>query len=340
MTTVHLKYECRHPEQFGIDRQAQYQVALEQIRWADELGMTGVTFCEHHGSEDGYLSSPMIFAAAAASVTRNIRLRMNLVMAYHDPIRVAEDIAVLDILSGGRTELAVLGGYVPSEFEMFGRSLSDRGRLIEEGVDLLKQAWTGEPFEWKGRRVQVTPKPIQSPPRLLIGGGAPVAARRAARLAEGIIPMIPEAYDPYEEECRKLGKTPVNEGKIGPAFLHVSEDPDRDWALIAPHALYETNCYARWQAQTGVTGIFEEMTDADALRESGVFQVLTPEQVLELADQLGPDGQLLFHPLMGGLDGDLAWQSLELFADKVWPHLTVHASAEPDAEVLHQPASA
>lgn len=337
MTTVHLKYECRHPEQFGIDRQAQYQEALEQIRWADELGMTAVTFCEHHGAEDGYLSSPITFAAAAAAVTRRLRLRVNLVMPFHDPIRVAEDLAVVDILSGGRVELAVLGGYVPSEFEMFDRDLKDRGRLIEEGVELLRQAWTGDAFTWKGRQVRVTPRPLQSPPRILIGGGVPPAARRAARLADGLIPMIPSAYEPYAEECERLGKVPVNEGKIGPAFLHVSEDPDRDWARIAPHALYETNCYAKWQAQTGVTGIFEEMTDADALRETGVFQVLTPEECLALAEQLGPDGQLLLHPLMGGLDADLGWESLELFAAKVWPHLTVHASAEADAEIIHQP---
>lgn len=337
MTTVHLKYECRHPGQFGIDRQAQYQQALEQIRWADQLGITAVNFCEHHGSEDGYLPSPMTFAAAAAAVTSKVRLRVNLVMAYHDPIRVAEDLAVVDIISGGRLELAVLGGYVPSEFEMFGRDLKQRGVLIEEGIELLRQAWSGEEFSWKGRRVRVTPRPLQSPPRVLIGGGVPPAARRAARLADGLVPMTPAAFEPYAQECARLGKTPVNEGKIGPAFLHISEDPDRDWALIAPHALYETNCYARWQAQTGVTGIFQEMTDADALRANGVFQVLTPEECLKLAEDLGPDGQLLFHPLMGGMSADLAWQSLELFKAKVWPHLTVHATAEPDAAVLHRP---
>ena len=338
MTTVHLKYECRHPEEFGIDRQAQYQQALEQIRWADQLGVTAVNFCEHHGAEDGYLSSPMTFAAAAAAVTSQLRLRVNLVMAYHDPIRVAEDLAVVDIISGGRLELAVLGGYVPSEFEMFGRDLKQRGVLIEEGIELLQRAWSGEEFTWKGRRVRVTPRPLQSPPRVLIGGGVAAAARRAARLAEGLVPMIPAAFEPYAQECERLGKTPVNEGKIGPAFLHISEDPDRDWALIAPHALYETNCYARWQAQTGVTGIFQEMTNADALRANGVFQVLTPDECLKLAEELGPDGQLLFHPLMGGLDAELAWQSLELFKAKVWPYLTVHASAEPGAKVLHQPA--
>lgn len=337
MTTVHLKYECRHPEEFGIDRQAQYQEALAQIRWADELGVTAVNFCEHHGSEDGYLSSPMTFAAAAAAVTSRTRLRVNLVMAFHDPIRVAEDLALVDIISGGRLELAVLGGYVPSEFEMFGRTLKERGQRIEEGIELLRQAWTGRPFPWKGRTVQVTPRPLQDPPRILIGGGVPPAARRAARMAEGLVPMVPEAVDVYRQECERLGKPAVNEAHIGPAFLHISEDPEGDWAKIAPHALYESNCYARWQAQTGVTGIFQEMTDPDVLRESGVFQVLTPDQCLELAENLGPQGQILLHPLMGGLDPKLAWQSLELFKNKVWPHLTVHASAAPDAEILKHP---
>lgn len=329
MTTVHIKFECRHPASFGIDPVAQYRAAMEQIRWADEHGFSVVNFCEHHGSEDGYLPAPMAMAAAAAAVTSRVRLRVNLVMAFHDPVRVAEDLAVIDLISGGRVELAALGGYVPSEFAMFGKDLEQRGRAVAEAIEVIDRAWRGEHFEWRGRQIHVTPRPAQQPrPRILAGGNVPAAARRAARLADAFIPMIPESFAVYAEACRELGKQPVNEGRIGPVFLHVSKDPDRDWQRIAPHALYETNCYARWQAQTGVSGHFQEMTDADALRASGSFAVLTPEQVLALAEELGEDGQILLHPLMGGMDPALGQASLDLFAREVIPHLRVKPCAE------------
>lgn len=324
MTKVHIKYECRHPAEFPIERVAQYRAALEQIEWADRNGFGTINFCEHHGSADGYLSSPCGMAAAAAARTERVRLRINIVMPYHDPVRIAEDIALVDIISNGRAEAAVLGGYVPSEFAMFGVELADRGDLVAEGVEVLKKAWAGEVFDFRGRTVRVTPLPVQQPrPTILVGGNVPAAARRAAHIADAFIPMVPQSYDVYAAECRKLGKEPRNEGKVGPLFLHVSNDPDADWAKIAPHALYETNCYARWQAETGVSGHFQAITDPQLLRDSGTFAVLTPAECLELAERIGAEGQMLLHPLMGGMDPALGWQSLELFAAEVLPHLDV-----------------
>jgi alkanesulfonate monooxygenase SsuD/methylene tetrahydromethanopterin reductase-like flavin-dependent oxidoreductase (luciferase family) len=196
--------------------------------------------------------------------------------------------------------------------------------LLEEKLAVLKQAWTGGWFEYQGRRVRVQPTPLQSPhPRLWLGGSTPHAARRAARLGCGFDTHLPDLYETYAEAARSLGQVPDRWRPFGPTFTHVTRDPDAAWRAIAPHALHETNGYGRWAAETGLDSSYRTMTDADELRRAGGYAVVTPEQCLELAHTLGPDGILVFHPLMGGLDPDLAWSSLELFASEVLPRLPV-----------------
>ena len=194
-------------------------------------------------------------------------------------MRLAEDLAVADIVSNGRVEIVGIGGYVIPEFEMFGERLQDRGQYIEQAVSLLRQAWTGEAFEYQGRKVRITPRPIQrSGPPIYLGGRVAAAARRAARIGDGFVPMTEEAIPAYQRECQRLGKEPVVMGRTEAVFVHLSNDPDRDWRRIAPHALDQSNMYVRWQSQTGVDGIFSPVTDVDALRSSGTFAVLTPDE--------------------------------------------------------------
>jgi hypothetical protein len=104
----------------------------------------------------------------------------------------------------------------------------------------------------------------------------------------------------------------------GPLFVHVADDPDRAWAHIAPHALHETNSYGAWLA--GAEGIarYAPADDADALRASGAYAVVTPDECVAMARSTGA---LRLHPLMGGLPPELAWESLELVAAKVLPRL-------------------
>ncbi|MFZ1294255.1 MAG: LLM class flavin-dependent oxidoreductase, partial [Pseudomonadales bacterium] len=122
MAYVFVKYECRTPAATTSVSLAQmYDTTLEQIAWIDSLGLPlTINFCEHHGVDDNYLPSPMVLAAAAARLTRHVRLQVNVLLPYLDPLRVAEDVAVLDHLSHGRAEVLLLGGYVSSELAMFG----------------------------------------------------------------------------------------------------------------------------------------------------------------------------------------------------------------------------
>jgi alkanesulfonate monooxygenase SsuD/methylene tetrahydromethanopterin reductase-like flavin-dependent oxidoreductase (luciferase family) len=318
-----LRYDLRAPS-FGAPPDALYRAAVEQCRWADEQGFNFVALSEHHGSEDGYCPSPVVLGGAIAGATRNLMIQlMAFIGPLHHPLRAAEDLAVLDLVSGGRLLVCHGAGYRQSEFEMFGKDVHGRAAAMDRIVPLLKQAWTGVPFEFEGVTVRVTPRPHQQPhPPLFLGGQTKAAARRAARLGDGFMPSVANQsiVDEFHAERERLGLPPgLAFGDTGgPLFLHVTDDPDAAWATIAPHALHETNSYLEWNAQ-GPDNVYSKLTDADSLRATGTYAVVTPDECIAMAQAKGPMDALVFHPLMGGLDPDVAWQSLELFAAKVLP---------------------
>ncbi|MDE0237378.1 MAG: LLM class flavin-dependent oxidoreductase, partial [bacterium] len=246
-----------------------------------------------------------------------------LIAPMHDPLRIAEDLAVLDRISKGRISVTVAGGYVPSEFEMFGYTTGDRVRLTVEMVETLKAAWTGEPFEFRGRTVRVTPTPYQNPrPAIWLGGSGEKAARRAAHIADGFLPTMPEFWDFYRDEVIQLGRDdpgPATSGGVG--YLHITHDPDATWAKVAPHALHEMNAYGQWADESGAATGYEPVNDADALRAMGMHHLISPAEAIDMIQAMGDFDALMFHPLMGGLDPALAWENLRLFETEVLPHL-------------------
>jgi alkanesulfonate monooxygenase SsuD/methylene tetrahydromethanopterin reductase-like flavin-dependent oxidoreductase (luciferase family) len=315
-----LRYDLRAPA-FGPPADALYAAALEQSEWAEGHGFELVNLTEHHASDDGYCPSPLVLAAAITGRTRSLRvLAAALVLPLYDPIRLAEDLAVLDLASGGRVDLVIGAGYRPEELAMYGREMTDRVALVEEGVAVLRAAWSGEEFEYRGRRVRVTPRPARPRgPALLMAGATPGAARRAARLGDGFVPVDPSLWPVYEAACRDLGREPGPPPTMsGPLFVHVADDPDRAWVRIAPHALHETNSYGAWLATAEGIARYTPADDAEALRAGGAYAVLTPAECVAMARSTGA---LRLHPLMGGLPPELAWESLELVAAKVLPRL-------------------
>jgi alkanesulfonate monooxygenase SsuD/methylene tetrahydromethanopterin reductase-like flavin-dependent oxidoreductase (luciferase family) len=326
MNHLTLLYDMRAPDN-GAPADALYRAAVEQCAWADARGFTSVTLTEHHATSDGYLPSPMILGAALAGTTQHLLIRLSLVLLplYH-PLRAAEDLAVLDLISGGRLRLTVGLGYRSEEYEQLGVEMKRRPSLMEEAVETLKSAWTGEPFEYRGRTVRVLPRPAQRPrPLIAMGGSSPASARRAARIADDYQPLSPKLYDLYVAELAALGKPAPDPGQAGAGagtYLFVSDDPDRDWARIAPHAMHDNNEYARWIGAR--KGAFSASTGPDELRRSGPYRVVTPEECLAIA---ATQDALAFKPLVGGMDPDIGWEGLHLFADKVLPHLE---SIRPD----------
>jgi alkanesulfonate monooxygenase SsuD/methylene tetrahydromethanopterin reductase-like flavin-dependent oxidoreductase (luciferase family) len=326
MTEWVLHHDLRAPA-FGAPAVELYHAAIEQAAWADAHGCSKIMMSEHHGCDDGYLPSPLVFAGGVATRTERARLRIvALVLPLHDPIQAAEDVIVLDHLSNGRVEVICAAGYVPEEFAMFGADFERRGRTLEEKVKVFTQALTGEPFEHDGRSIRVTPPPVQQPrPPVMLGGSTPGAARRAARLGDGFMPAAPDPAlaEAYLAERARLGK---ERGDLtlasGPLFVHVADDPDAAWARIAPHALHEMNEYARWASLVPGSNPYVPIEDADILRTQGLYAVVTPDECVTLVEQTEPGAKFILKPLMGGLSPDLAWESLELFASKVLPRVS------------------
>src|SRR2546421_10473261 len=152
MTMLGLRYDLRVPPFAPTTHADLYGACLDQCAWADERGLDFVALSEHHGVEDGYLPAPLTLAAAIAGRTRRIPISIAAVLVpLHDPVRLAEELAVLALASGGRVSLVAGLGYRPEEFTMAGGERKARGRLPEEYVGGIRKAWTGGPFERGGR---------------------------------------------------------------------------------------------------------------------------------------------------------------------------------------------
>ncbi|MBX6388281.1 MAG: LLM class flavin-dependent oxidoreductase [Frankia sp.] len=328
-----IRFDLRNPAIAGTRMADRYTAALEMAEWADRVGFFAIALSEHHGSPDGYLPSPLTMAAAIAARTSRARIMITaLTTPFHNPLRLAEDGAVLDHLSRGRVEFVLGAGYVPSEFEMFGIEPRERPRRVTEAVTTLRQAWTGEPFEFRGRTVRVTPAPLTpGGPRISLGGSSAAAARRAARLGVGFTPTDAATWEFYREEMLALGHPDPGPGSGGGrsgAFLHVTKDVEAAWERIAPYALHETNAYGAWAAAaaaldgTGSTStVFRPVESADELRDSGQYRVVTPARLVEELSAQGPFAVCSFNPMMGGIPPELAWESLRLLEHEVIPKL-------------------
>lgn len=326
VTVLTLAYDMRSPD-WAAPTEHLYRAAVEQAAWADGCGFSSVVLMEHHASRDGYLPSPMVMGGAVAAVTERVLIRLSLILLpLYDPLRAAEDLAVLDLVSGGRLRLTVGLGYREEEYEQFGVNIKRRPSLMEEAVETLKQAWTGEPFEFRGRTVRILPRPAQRPrPAIYMGGASPASARRAARIADGYQPLAERLYEIYLESLREMGREaperdPAMPGATG--YVYVAEDPAREWDRIGPHALWDSNEYGRWIGDR--RGTFRAMESVDDLRRSGTYRIVTPDECVEIARR---EKAITFKPLVGGLHPEIGWAGLRLFADQVLPHLTAPAPA-------------
>ncbi|MFE3026654.1 LLM class flavin-dependent oxidoreductase [Nocardia tengchongensis] len=320
MWSVH--HDLRAPA-FGTPAEVLYGAALEISEWADMHDASSIILSEHHGAADGYLPSALTMAAAVAARTSRARITVAaLILTLRDPVGAAEDALVVDLISRGRLTLVAVPGYVPDEFDMFDLEFDRRGRIFEEKLDIFVRALTGEAFEHRGRNIVVTPPPVQRPrPMVLVGGSAP---KRAARLADGFMPAVddPALTAAYRAERRRLGKPEGIVGRaVGPKWVFVTEDPDKAWSQLEPHVLHEVNAYGAWSAPVSGASPYQSLKTLDDVRSSGLIAVVTPEECVDLAHSFDPALNLVFKPLVAGLDPEIGWASLQLFVDKVLPAL-------------------
>lgn len=327
MPVTVIRFNLVDPAAEPTSLSARYKAALEMAAYADDRGVDTVQTEEHHGAANGWLPSPLTFAGAVFGATRRIAVTVSaLIGPLYDPLRLAEDIAVLDLLSGGRLVTVAGIGYRQAEYDAHGRDWKHRGKLQDEVLETLLTAWTGEPFTYRGRTVRVTPRPFTQPhPLLLVGGSSKAAARRAARLGLPLFPSanLPELEAYYRERLAEYG----TEGwcMMPPAkvpLLHLSEDPDRAWAQYGEHLLHEARTYASWQSADIHSAVRSAATGVEELRREGVYRIVTPDECVALAEAGGDQASLVLHPLCGGMPVDEGWRSLHLLAEQVLPRLT------------------
>jgi alkanesulfonate monooxygenase SsuD/methylene tetrahydromethanopterin reductase-like flavin-dependent oxidoreductase (luciferase family) len=313
-----LRFDFRLGPQSSATMSDLYNASLEMCEWGETNGAMMALFSEHHTSSDGYLPSPVVMAAAAAARTSTLPINVGALLALmYDPVKLAEDMVVLDHLSQGRVSYTVGLGYRNDEFAMFGVDPKTRGAAMDERLEVLTRALAGERFEWDGRTIEVTPRSYSdSTPMIMYGGGTNAAARRAARLGMMFVPQhadpaLAEAYDAAAIEAGNPPGMCLAPGDGSPTSLFVAEDPDAAWAEIGEHLLHDAVMYADWMGDAASLSVSHATTVDELRAENGAYRIVTVEEARSLRDQYGT---LAVQPLCGGIPPAAAWSYLRNLA--------------------------
>ena len=334
-----LWYDFRNPAPWRKSSERLYEETLEQVVWAESLGLRSAWLTEHHFCDDGYTPSPLVLAAAIGARTSEMAIGTNLMLLpLHDPVRLAEDAATLSILTKGRFDLGVAIGYRQVEFDAFGRRLEHRPSLLEEGVEVIRRAWAGRPVAFEGKRfrvpdVRVTPVP-EHPPGLFVGGMTEPAIDRVARIADGFLSTQNAHHELYLEGLRKAGKDPASGRIFAGQWAVVDEDPERTWARIGDHAVYQLNEYIGWGA-FGPPDQVPRFEDRDQVVAAGVYQLWDADRaVRELAALLAERPQIEdvhFWAQLPGEPVESGSRRVEYLATKVVPEVLGRLAGPPPA---------
>lgn len=283
-------YDFRNPPQWRRPWSELYAEILDFIAWSETAGFDGAWVPEHHGAEDGYMPAPLVTLGAVAARTRTIKIGSAIALAplYH-PVRFAEECAVLDILSGGRAEMALAIGYRRRETDAYGVDFSARGRRFDEFLQIVQRLWAGERVSFEGKHYAVKDASIMPPPPrgrvpLYIGGFADKALERVAKFADGYFGNE-EVCDQYVEKLREQGKDPETARiRIQGLFTMVAKDPEKAMHELAPYFHHVNNTYGVWLAEdkaSGLTdGVLKPMT-VDQFKASGILRILTPGEAID-----------------------------------------------------------
>jgi len=297
-------------------RASLYAAAVDMCAWAETRGALAAVMSQHHGVDDGYLPSPLPMAAAVAARTTSLPITVAaLLLAHYEPIKLAEDLAVIDLLSRGRVSYVIGIGYRQEEFDLFGVDRTTRASLVEARIGTLRGLLAGERVDVEGRSARIRPLPFTpGGPLLAYGGGTEAAARRAGRL--GML-FLAESEDhtleaAYADEAARTGVDApgcVFPTPGIPLTVFVSDDPERAWDEIGEYLLVDAMGYGAWNAdRPGTASISQATSVAELHAERGAYQILTPDEARDLVARGAP---LALQPLAGGVPPDLAWPYLE-----------------------------
>jgi alkanesulfonate monooxygenase SsuD/methylene tetrahydromethanopterin reductase-like flavin-dependent oxidoreductase (luciferase family) len=313
-----LRFDMRAPD-WAAPATDLYAAAIDMCAWADTRGATLTVLSYHHAADDGHLPTPLILASAIAAGTKQMAILLAAVpIPLWDAIRLAEEMTVLDLISRGRVSYVFGVGHRSEEYDHFGLDITTRGRVADEMLAVLGRLVRGEPVEYHGRRVRVTPScGSATGPLMMIAGGSKAAARRAATHGLGFILQTdsPDLREYYESQCRAAGHEPgiVQFPVPGtPTTVFVADDVDRAWEVLGPHLVHDAVTAASYRPHDDSVGSITRADNVTALREEeGPYRIFTPD---EATDYIRSGRPLPLHPLCGGIPPAAAWHHLELAA--------------------------
>lgn len=331
----------RNPEHARVPWEQLYRTHLDLISDSEAMGYDDAWLTEHHFVDDGYSPSLLPIAAAVAARTTRIRIGTFLVLLpLHNPVRIAEDTATVDLISNGRFELGVGLGYRPAEFDNQGISSTERGARLQEGIAIIQRLLAGESVSIDGKfsklkDIQIVPPALQRPhPPIWLGAIAPKAIERAARMGFHFQAVGPTALDKiYDAELVKHGRNPQNFNIAQLRAVFVAQSREQAWELAAKPLHYMASCYAQWFAeaadQPGDEKAMEGIATVDEMIAKQHFSffgedaiVGTPKDAAEMIDEYSKRGRLthlVCATALPGLEPRHIRTSMGLFAKEVMP---------------------
>jgi len=332
-----------------------YNRYLDELCLADELGFDGVCVNEHHQNAYGTMPSPNLMGAILARQTKRVKIAVigNALPLYNPVTRVAEEFAMIDVISGGRLIAGLVVGGGP-EYYSFSMNPTNARAMFQEGMDLVIRAWTEPgPFEhygefWKLKYVNPWPRPIQQPhpPIWIPGAGSKetielVAARRFGYMGIPYFHMdfFQRNFDMFREAAQKSGyeASPYQLGWLCP--IYVAESDEQAWAEYEKHLFYFAKQLLKglvvlppgYTSVRSIAGIhtalskFLSTVETRKQIEDGAYAIVgsaatVRDKLLEYGKKLGV-GNLLGLFQLGTLPADLTRKNMQLFAKEVMPAL-------------------
>jgi alkanesulfonate monooxygenase SsuD/methylene tetrahydromethanopterin reductase-like flavin-dependent oxidoreductase (luciferase family) len=291
------------------------RAALELVQWGESRGIATVSVDEHHATGHGWSCNPIMAAGMFLARTSTLIASVDCALGpLWNPVRLAEDIALVDNMSRGRLHTTVGLGYRTVEYDSLGVDFSKRGPLMDSLVERMLSVWS-DMGSW-----------TRPHPPLYVGGGSRATARRAARfrLPLSLADHLPDIADLYRELCAEVGIAPlvIMPGPVNRGMIYVHEDPDRAWVELGDHILWEAVTYGGWSADQRSLMHLPGVQTIDEVKASGRYRFVTPDQLIAEVRDSTNYGPLVLHPLVGGMPVEEAWKSVELLVDKVVPALS------------------
>jgi alkanesulfonate monooxygenase SsuD/methylene tetrahydromethanopterin reductase-like flavin-dependent oxidoreductase (luciferase family) len=310
-----LRFNFASPEGEPRKQSELLRAAIELAEWGESHGIITVSVDEHHATGHGWSCNPIMAAAMILARTSTLIASVDCALGpLWNPVRLAEDIALVDNMSRGRLHTTVGLGYRTVEYDALGVDFSQRGKLMDNLVEKMLSVWAAT-GTW-----------TRPHPPLYVGGGARATARRAARfgLPLSLADHLPDIAAHYRELCGDAGITPlvIMPGPVNRGMIYLHEDPDQAWAELGEHILWEAVTYGRWSTDQRSLMHLPGVETLEEVKASGRYRFLTPDQLIAEIRGATNYGPIVLHPLVGGMPVDEAWKSVQLFTDKVLPALT------------------